>query len=447
MEPADPRRRGRRARPGERLTHPPRRDVPHDGRSRTGRPSRAEGRSARAEPGPAAGRGRPPTYWLESADPDAFAPPAVLPARADAVVVGAGLMGAATAYWLARLGVDVLVVEARRPAWGTSGRNAGLSLNGLRPVEDGELTLTVLREEGIRAGYERRGHLALASSAEVWERFRAEAARLPAPARLVEALDLAACEELLGRRIDRRFFGGRWFPGGHVIHPVRLVHGLAAAAVRHGAAIASGTRVLGIGASARARFEVLTDRGRIGADHVVFACGLAARELAPPLRDVLTPARGQMLATAPLPPVFGFPLAVDYGSVYWRQVADGTVLLGGCRGLDPDAEASAEERVNPLIHQGLDAFLPRTFPGFPPVTARRRWAGIMDCTPDGRPVVGALPGAPGRWVIAGFGGHGIPPALGSGRALAETVVTGRTPMMLESFAPDRLLREARTTPS
>lgn len=418
-------------------------------RARTGS-SPAEDRSSR-EPAPATAgagfAGPPPTYWLETTDHGAYPPPAVLPARCDVVVVGGGLMGVATAYWLATLGVDVLMLEARRLAWGTSGRNAGLSLHGLRPVENGELLRTVLREEGIRAAYARTGHLALASSTEVWGRFRTEASRLPEPARQVWALERAECEDVLGRRVDGRFFGGRWFPGGHVIDPVRLVHGLAAAAVRHGAAVAAETRVLEVGDSTRARFEVLTDRGRVGADDVVFACNLAARDLVPRLKDVLTPVRGQMLATSPLPPIFKVALAVDWGSVYWRQVPDGTILLGGCRDLDPDAEAGASERINPRIQRGLEAFLPGAFPGLPPITARRRWAGIMDCTPDGRPVVGALPGPPGKWIIAGFGGHGIPPALGASKALAETVVTGRTPVILEAFAPDRLLREARTTPS
>jgi glycine/D-amino acid oxidase-like deaminating enzyme len=75
------------------------------------------------------------------------------------------------------------------------------------------------------------------------------------------------------------------------------------------------------------------------------------------------------------------------------------------------------------------------------VRVERRWAGVMDYTADGRPLVGPVPGAAGQWVIAGFGGHGLPAGLGAGRAVARAVTTGRPPAELEPYVPARFWKE------
>jgi glycine/D-amino acid oxidase-like deaminating enzyme len=66
----------------------------------------------------------------------------------------------------------------------------------------------------------------------------------------------------------------------------------------------------------------------------------------------------------------------------------------------------------------------------------------MDGTPDGKPAVGRLPGPGDRWVAAGFGGHGLPPALGVTRALAISIMHGHPVPELEPFNPSRFLGEA-----
>jgi gamma-glutamylputrescine oxidase len=359
-----------------------------------------------------------------------------LPATADVVVVGGGIMGVSVAYWLSRLGAQVLLLESRLLGWGASGRNGGLLLAGASSLEDPTAVRDLLEEEGIDADYEQPGHLALATSPEMIDSIRAEiACRTPAAAPLV-LLDRDGCEQVLGLRMSPRFLGGRWLPRGALINPVRLLQGLAAAAVRRSAVVATRTPVLRVDGT-----TVHTTRGAVHAENVVLACGSRTGRLAPVLARALTPLRGQMLATAPMRRIFGVGLALDRGTVYWRQATSGEVVVGGLRDRDPAVERTGHEALNQRIQSALTQFLPEAFPGLEPIRVRWRWSGTMDETPDGRPLIGAVPGSPGQWAIAGFGGHGLPPALGAGRALAGSVMSGVVADVLARYVPARLVVE------
>lgn len=380
------------------------------------------------------------SHWLTTVDPSDFPPPATLPAATEVVIVGGGIMGVSVAYWLARSGVPAVLLEARDLASGATGRNAGLVLAGSKPLENPEFVRSVLQEESIDASYSAPGHLALASSEEIWDQFCAEADRRRNGTNPVHAINHASCEGLLGMKISKRYLGGRYYPAGGMVNPTRLVYGLATAAQRRGAAIVARTPVSSVNAGANGSdFTVTTDRGEIRAGQVVFACNTALTTFATQFRDVITPVRGQVLSTQALPTVFRVGLGVDFGTVYWRQAPDGAIVIGGYRNLDRITETTTEENLNADIQQALADFLPETFPNFPKISIRRRWAGIMDYPSDGQPMIGPIPGSPGQWVIAGFGGHGLPGALGAARPLTEAITTGRTPDVLGPYSPARLL--------
>ena len=86
--------------------------------------------------------------------------------------------------------------------------------------------------------------------------------------------------------------------------------------------------------------------------------------LLPELAPCFEPIRGQMLATEPLPPLFPMGMAVDWGSVYWRQAGDGSILLGGYRGLDPEPETGYTEALIRISRRRWRAFCPKHFPAF-----------------------------------------------------------------------------------
>ncbi len=348
------------------------------------------------------------------------AAPVPLPAAADVVVVGGGVVGVATAYWLARRGLCPLLLEADTVASGASGRNAGLVLAGRSPLENPRLVLDVLREEDIDADFEEHGHLALASSPKTLSAFEAEVAARPSDAPPLKILDRRACEELIGLELADRFVGGRWFPDAASIDPIAFVYGLADAAVRHGAAIACGYKALRVDCRTGGGAIVVTPAGRVRASSIVVACGGASARMLSSLQGLITRRRAQMLATMPTERVFTIALAVDWGTTYWRQTRDGTILLGG---------------------SGIEAFLADAFPTLEVPAIARRWSGTMDATPDDRPIVGSVPGNGDVWIAAGFGGHGLPPALGVGRRLADAIVDGQPAAGVAHLDPARFLAE------
>lgn len=390
-----------------------------------------------------AGRRRPavpPSHWFAHAAGEEPAPPAVLPSAADVVVVGGGIMGVATTYWLARRGVDVMLLEARRLGWGATGRNAGLMLASSQPLERLASIRELIAEEGIAAELEEQGHLALASSASIWERMQDEVARRPTSAPPLYAIARGECEQLLGMRIAPSILGGRWLPAAAAVHPVRLVRELADRARRRGATVACGVGVRRIVPGGPGDgVMVMTGRGVVRARTVVLACGARTGMLLPALRPLLRTHRAQMCATQPLARLFDVALAVDWGTYYWRQARDGAVVLGG-GGARETEPSSMSEAVDDAAQSDLAALLPKIFPDFPPVRMAQRWTGIMDSAPDDRPVVGRWPDAPRVWIAAGFGGHGLPPALGVGAALAESVIAGEPSPLLSRFDPSRLPR-------
>jgi glycine/D-amino acid oxidase-like deaminating enzyme len=160
--------------------------------------------------------------------------------------------------------------------------------------------------------------------------------------------------------------------------------------------------------------------------------------LLPELDEALWPARGQVLATEPLPErLFDCPHYARQGFDYWQQLPDGRILLGGFRDFSILTEMTDDETTTEPIQEALDAFLVELLGSMPAVT--HRWAGIFGLTQDLLPLVGRVPGHDGLWVAAGYSGHGNVLGLLCGE-LAAAAILGRDDTLLELFAPARLVQ-------
>ncbi|HSK70545.1 MAG TPA: FAD-dependent oxidoreductase [Pyrinomonadaceae bacterium] len=368
-------------------------------------------------------------YWFADVEKGLLSPVETFSEKVDAIIVGGGIMGISVAYWLSRAGIETLVLEAESLGNGASGRNAGLFLPALSPLENPEITRQVLTEENIHADFKITGHLALASNEEIWEKICDEALRRKNSLIPVASITRQECEDLLKLKINKAFRGGRWYPGGGLIHPLKFIYGLAFAAVKHGAGIRTGTKVLGGAvAGGNSSQTIETNRGKVRAKYVVWCCQARITNFVPGFNNFIKPVVGNMFSSAPVEKFFKFGLAIDWGTVYWRQTDDGSIICGGDENLQLAGQKTGK---------GLEFVLNEVFPTLPPIKVSRRWSGMMDYMIDGKPIVGSLPNQPNQWIIAGFGGHGIPAALGVGKALTESISREMLDENLLNFSPSR----------
>jgi glycine/D-amino acid oxidase-like deaminating enzyme len=370
---------------------------------------------------------RPHPFWMPDVpDPEARGePPSRLPDRVDVVVVGAGIAGGVAALLLARAGASVALLDGRAPGRGATGRSAGFLIRGTADHPDRvaaaigreralalwrftadsvELLVRLLDEERIDCALRRDGGLVLALDED-------ERRSVEASAGFLGEGELWSAAEVEHRAGFVDATAGWFRHQDGVLDPFRLAGGLAAAAERHGACVATGVTVHAIEDSPGGA-TVRTDRGDIVAGTTLLAVNSALPMLEPRFRDTIQPVRAQMHATAPAAPGsrLPWPVYAHHGFEYWRQEPSGELLFGGCRWA---AEAGREcgvtddAHVSPLIHEVQRAFVVRHLPAFADLPARQCWTGIMAFTPDGLPLVGAVPGAERRLVCVGWNGHGL----------------------------------------
>jgi glycine/D-amino acid oxidase-like deaminating enzyme len=352
----------------------------------------------------------------------------------DVEIIGAGITGCSCALALAEAGKRVRVLDRRGVAEGASGRNGGFALRGAAARYDvaretygadaarelwrrTEAELDRLEELGGDA-FRRTGSLRLAADEEERDEIRAE----------FEALDEDGfgCEwrDQLPDLLSPHFRGAIFHVGDGALQPARFVRGLAAAAADAGVDFRGGRRV-----------ESLDE---LEAEHVVIATDGSGRGLISELDDAVWPARGQVIATEPLPErLFDCPHYARHGFDYWQQLPDNRIVLGGFRDFSILTEMTDEEVTTEEIQGALDSFLVELLGTKPRV--EYRWAGIFGLTQDLLPLVGPVPGRDGTWVACGYSGHGNVLGLLCGRLVAEAVLGRRDPLHAV-FDPARLLQ-------
>jgi len=370
----------------------------------------------------------------------------------DVVVVGGGIIGCSTAYWLGRQrsALDVALVEARAVGAGASGRNAGFVLQGVhtdfrRTIEqygeraarrlwhftkdNRDLLATELR--GSAFDWRSDGSLTVARTTDQDERLQNCVPALRTAGAPVVHLD---SNQTNTRLHSEHYQGSLLHTSGATVNPLRLVRHLA---VQSGAEVFTQHPVEGLSPTGGG-VTVETRPRRLEAGQVVLAVGPSLPALVPALSDYVRPVRAQMLATVPAEeqhiPV---PVYSHGGEFYVRQTEDGTVLAGGGRHPYREAEATDVDDTTPAVQARIEKYLHRHFPWTQSLAIRRRWSGIMGFSPDDRPVIGPVPDCPGSVFATGFTGHGMAYGFRMGRLLAELVDGASRPDGLGLFAASR----------
>ena len=365
---------------------------------------------------------------------DLDGPPVV---ETDVAVIGGGIVGLATAYFLASRRRAVTVLERRTVGWEASGRSAaGVRQQGRDPREIPlamtavDLWATLDRELNGETGYRRDGNVFVAMCREGMAHLEAQAERERA---LGLGVEMLSAKPLRARvpAVSERCVGGKYCPTDGIAEPALVVPTLARAVGRAGGLLHEGTEVLDFVVEDRRVVSILTERARFRPQVTVLAAGpwtaLLTMRLGVPLP--ITPLRSQLIQTHPLGPVCKeFVISRELG-VYCRPAPGGTMLIGGeCMWGDPDLRTAGE-----TARQRIGSCIP-ALEGAP---IRRAWSGLLDMTPDELPMIGPAPGLRDCFIAAGFSGHGFCLGPGVGRVLADWIVDGHPSLPLDALSPAR----------
>jgi sarcosine oxidase subunit beta len=345
------------------------------------------------------------------------------PKGASVVIVGGGATGLSAAWWLAREGVDVLVIERNLVGFEASGRNGGGCAHHFSPLFAEEQRLWPQMDDLL--GYPTEfqpDRLRIAFSEKqmaLYRRAHDNAARQGFKTDILDAKQIQAAVPLAG---DNAVGGYYWHWGGHA-NPHRTVQAFAWATQDHGGRILQDTTVTGFEQAAGRVTAVQTSRGPIACDTLVLAAGPAIGRLAAMLglHVPMAAARAEMIVTEPLPLM---PLgAVDGNGLYGRQTLRGNLAYGG--GPHEWLEFGDETPAKPStpLMRNIATRVAEMFPRAAHARIIRSWAGVIENTPDGRPIIDRPP-AFQNLVLASLSsiGFGLSPA--TGHAVRDLVVDG-----------------------
>jgi glycine/D-amino acid oxidase-like deaminating enzyme len=375
----------------------------------------------------------------------------------DVVVIGAGAVGAACAYFLARAGFRVQVVERGQVASGTSSACEGNLLVSDKQVGS-ELDLALyshsvwhrdLAEYGPLWEFELKGGFVVAATADGAHALRAFGRQQRAAG--IEVVDVTAT----GIRDYEPYLrdglaAAAYYPQDAQVQPMLLTARLLRLARELGATVATGVAVVGFerGAGSPARVTgVRTDHGTIACSHVVNATGTWAREVGA-LADApvpVIPRRGFVLVTEPLPPTIHRKVyAADYvtttqssdeglqTSTVIEGTRSGTILIGSTR-----ERVGFDRTVSLRALATIAAGALSLFPTLRDVRILRSYLGFRPYCPDHLPVIGPDPRAPGLWQASGHEGAGIGLSVGTAKLISQAIAGTRCDLDLSAFRPER----------
>jgi sarcosine oxidase subunit beta len=368
----------------------------------------------------------------------------------DVVIIGGGIHGLATAYYLAsRHGItNVAVLDKAYLGSGGSGRNTAIARSNYLTPEgvafyDRSLKLYehLSAELNFNIMFSQRGHMTLAhnDSSLRTMRWRAEVNKLQSiDSEVITPEEIKKIAPPIDVSSTTRYpiLGALHHPPGGIIRHDAVVWGYARGADLYGVEMHQQTEVLSIETEAGQVKKVRTNRGDISTNLVV-NCTAGWSSLINDMVGVRAPiitSPLQAAVTEPVKPFLNSVIVSGSLHVYVSQTARGELVFGAS--VDPFAQYSNRGSLDFI--EGLAGHVLALMPGLSKMRLLRQWAGLCDMTPDYSPIMGTTD-VKGFLVDIGWGTYGFKAGPVSGEQMAALIATDRTPDLIAAFDIRRFL--------
>ncbi len=368
----------------------------------------------------------------------------------DVVIVGAGITGLSTAYWLEKEDptLKVAVVEKSRVSYGASGRNAGfvtcgsvehfnrmINKHGMDQAVEiwrfSETNLRLLQEEIVRGEgksiqFENDGAFSLAAQENEFDELKKVSEIMSGLKIPNEIVGAEGVEKRLGAK---GFVGGIKYLGDSSTNPVALLERMRSMIK---APIFEGVEAYAISNRDDGTKVLKTDKGDFECSMIALALNGYAANLHPYFRDKIYPTRGQCLMTEPVARFMEGPCYANFYLDYFRQIPTGELLIGGFRQIEKETEVGYSDHVTEVIQNSLHSFVVNHLPKLASAKVTHRWSGVMGFAKDGEPLVGSIPDDPAVFFAGGYTGHGIGLAFNTAKTLVDLIFGREIPSWISA---------------
>ena len=366
---------------------------------------------------------------------------------AEVIIIGGGVIGCATAYYLAKEGTSVIVLEGSDHIGngGSSRNGGGVRQSGRDPRElplamYGIRTLWPHLSEELETDceYNQDGNLRLGKTEkhrEILEGLADRARACGLDVRMIDGDEVRRINPHLSHEVTV----ASWCPTDGHANPLTTTLGFYKMARRLGARFITGEPVTELRTVKGKIRKVITPNNVYEGEQVLVAAGLHSREILGTV-GIDVPMDGSLLealVTEAEAPMFDQMLGTADADFYGHQTKHGSFVFGGSSGLEPfykdNGTPVTSSRTAPCICRGIMKY----FPELADAKIVQTWAGWSDRSADGVPVLGAVDEIPGLYAACAFTGHGfgISPAVGD--QLAKLIRTGSTDVDLSPLRYDR----------
>ena len=366
---------------------------------------------------------------------------------ADVIVIGSGVIGCAAAYYMAKKGMSVLVLDQDESVGnGGSSRNGGGVRQSGRDPRELPLAIygvenvwpTLSDELGVDVEYHKEGNLRLGKTEthkQILTGLTEKAVACGLNVRMIDAEEVRKINPYLSEEVTC----ASWCPTDGHANPLTTTLGFYKNARALGVVFHMGEKVVKLEKVHGKLRRVSTKTTVYEADQVLVAAGYASRFLTQtvgidvPMREELIEA----LVTEAEPKMFPQMLGTADADFYGHQTNHGSFVFGGATGMESTVLDNGTNRTSsltaPCICRGIMKYVPK----LADAKIVRTWAGYEDLSIDGIPVISKVEEVPGLLLACGFTGHGFGISPVVGQLLAQ-LAAGETPMLsLQEFRYDR----------